>query len=184
MTSDWIVVATTAITGAGAVGGAWIGLLAGRQQIKAEDSRQRWLKAQARRDERKQVYGVAINLITDWYWDSNHPPPDYDVINVFTKPFVHAAAAVRVYGSDQASAAIDRFQEALIRMNQLNDTPNCSGEEAESIRGEIFAALDEFFIAARADVGPVTEDFRWRPVDQEPMRRHKGPVWPDAEPAR
>jgi hypothetical protein len=84
MTTDVTVVATTAITAAAAVGGAWIGLLAGRQQIKAEDGRQRWLKAQARRDERKEAYGVAINLISDWRWDTIVPPEGYDVMEAFT----------------------------------------------------------------------------------------------------
>jgi hypothetical protein len=158
MTTDVTVVATTAITAAAAVGGAWIGLLAGRQQIKAEDSRQRWLKAQARRDERKEAYGVAINLITDWLWDSEYPPPDYNVLEVFTKPFVHAAAAVRVYGSDRAFAAIDRFQSALEGVNNLGDGREPSHDETEAAWKEIYAATDEFFDAARADVGPTTED--------------------------
>jgi hypothetical protein len=160
VTTDVTVVATTAITAAAAVGGAWIGLLAGRQQIKAEDSRQRWLKAQARRDERKEAYAVAINLITDWMWDTKytHAPKGYDVLNVFTKPFVHAASAVRVYGSDRASTAIDRFQGTLVRLNQLDDKPNPTQDEAESVWNEVNAAIDDFFDAARADVGPETED--------------------------
>ena len=91
--------------------GAWIGLLAGRQQSKSEDARQRAVRAQTRRDERKAAYGVATNLIADWLWDAENPQPDYDVIQSFTKPFVHAANAVRIYSSDDARDAIDRFQE-------------------------------------------------------------------------
>jgi hypothetical protein len=159
MTTDVTVVATTAITAAAAVGGAWIGLLAGRQQIKAEDGRQRWLKAQTRRDERKEAYRVAIDLIADWRWDTIVPPPDYDVMETFSKPFVHAANAVRVYGSDQAFAAIERIQDALMRVNDLNLKPDPSAEEAKSVWEEVDAAIGEFFDAARADVGPSAQDF-------------------------
>ena len=158
MATDVTVVATSAISAAAAVSGAWIGLLAGRQQIKAEDTRQRWVKAQARRDERKEAYAVAINLITDWMWDAKYPPEGYSVMSAFTKPFVHAASAVRVYGSDRAFAAIDRFQGALVRLNEIDDQPDPTKDETESVWNEINAAIDEFFDAARADVGPETED--------------------------
>jgi hypothetical protein len=162
MSSDVTVVATAAISAAAAVGGAWIGLLAGRQQIRAEDARQRAGRAQARRDERKAAYGVALDLITDWLWDTRYPPPGYDVLVSFTKPFVHAANAVRVYGSDQAFKAVERFQAALDGLNDLNDKPDATDAEAGQVWEEVYAALDDVFDSARADVGPAAEDFAKR----------------------
>jgi hypothetical protein len=158
MDTDVTVVATAAISAAAAVGGAWIGLLAGRQQSKSEDARQRAVRAQTRRDERKAAYGVATDLIADWLWDAENPRPDYDVIQSFTKPFVHAANAVRIYGSDDALAAIDRFQNALVGVNQLNDNPNPTDADTKEVWDEVNAALSAFFDAARADVGPAGED--------------------------
>ena len=165
MSADLTVVATAAISAGAAVGGAWIGLLAGRQQIRAEDRRQREQRAQARRDERKAAYGVAIDLITDWIWDESYPPPGYDVLASFTKPFVHAASAVRVYGSDDAFVAIERFQGAVEGLNRVREDPNATDADAERAWGEIDAALGQFFEAARDDVGPHAEDFAKRLIE-------------------
>lgn len=163
MSADVTVVATAAISAAAAVGGAWIGLLAGRQQIRAEDARQREARAQTRRDERKSAYGVAFNLISDWLWDNQYPPPGYDVLESFTKPFVHSANAVRIYGSDDAFDATERFQDALGGLNEVSDDPNPTEAKKEQAWGKVYEALNEFFAAARADVGPVDEeDFKAR----------------------
>jgi hypothetical protein len=156
--TDTTVVATTAITAAAGVGGAWIGMLAGRHQIRAEDRRQRWLEAQRRRDERKQAYQVAIDLIADWFWDTDSPPADYDVLTSFTKPFVHAANAVRVYGSDRALAAIDRFQTGLTGFNAVQDSAEPNEQEVEAVWSELGAAFLDLFEAARSDVGPSADD--------------------------
>jgi hypothetical protein len=157
--ADLTVVGATAITAAAGVGGAWIGLLAGRQQISAEDRRQRWLEGQRRRDERKEAYRTAIDLIADWYWDMSYPPPDYHVVRVFTKPFVHAANAVRVYGSDRALQAVDRFQRGLNKLNELQDEPDPSQEAITAVWDPIDEAFRDLFEAAREDVGPSAADF-------------------------
>jgi hypothetical protein len=162
MSADVTVVATAAISAAAAVGGAWIGLLAGRQQIRAEDARQREQRTQTRRDERKAAYGVVLDLISDWYWDDQYPPPGYDVLQSFTKPFVHAANAVRVYGSDDAFKATERFQNAVGGVNQVRENPNPTEAEVAAVWQEVWDALGEFFAAARADVGPRDEDFAAR----------------------
>jgi hypothetical protein len=162
MSGDVTIIATAAISAGAAVAGSWIGLLAGRQQIRAEDARQREQRAQVRRDERKAVYGVAIDLITDWLWDESYPPPAFDVLVSFTKPFVHAANAVRIYGSDDAFKAVERFQGAVEGLNQVREDPKATATDGDKAWAEIDAALGQFFDAARDDVGPHTEDFAAR----------------------
>ena len=108
--TDWAVVATAGITAAAGLGGALIGFIAVRQQVGSEERRELWRAAEQRRNERKEVYRTTLNLLSDWLWDSESPASDYDVVRSFTKPFVHAANDVRIYGSVEAVAAIDQMQ--------------------------------------------------------------------------
>jgi hypothetical protein len=160
---DVTVVATGVIAAVATVAGASVGLVAGKQQRMAEDRRQFWLEAQRRRDERRAAYRTVLDLITDWQWDTSYPPADYDLIASFTKPFVHAANDIRVYGSEDALRAVDKFQRALARRNALDsdarpEVAEATQQDRNAVDGEIWSAFEELVNAARADVGPTRED--------------------------
>jgi hypothetical protein len=155
--TDWAIVATAGITAAAGLGGAFIGFIAVRQQVGSEERRELWRAGEQRRNERKEVYRTTLNLLSDWLWDSESPGNDYDVVRSFTKPFVHAANDVRIYGSVDAVAAIDQMQAILQRMNEIDDGRT---EAMAVLWGELETALGKLFDAARHDVGPTLEDHR------------------------
>jgi hypothetical protein len=147
--ADVTVIATAAISGSVGLAAAGLQAWTGRRQVDAETERQRLQYTRARREDRQKAYQTAIDLVSDFMWDSAEPPAKYDVVATFTKPFVHAANSVRVYGSPQSIAAIDGIQGALAELNSAG-----TDEEKATAWNSLRAAFDRLVDAARTDVGP------------------------------
>lgn len=145
---DATVVVATAITAV--VGLAGIGAQAriSRRQLDAERDRHIADAAAQRRNERQEAYVSILDLLADFGWDSEFPPKNYDVVLSFTKPFLHAANRVRLYGSPAAIAAVYQLQLAFAALNRRDTgTSNLFRKGTEA-----------FTLAARDDVGPRPED--------------------------
>jgi len=145
---DATVVATAAITGGVGLSAALMQMLTNFRQMDAERDRHTAdVKAQ-RRSERQAAYVSVMDLLVDFGWDSEFPGHDYNVVESFNKPFLHAANRVRLYGSPAAIAAIDQIQKGLAAMNR-------DSSEAEDL---FYKGADAFTTAAREDVGPRSDD--------------------------
>jgi hypothetical protein len=164
--ADFTVIVTAAITGSIGLSAAGLQTRVTRRQIDAETERQHWAQVQTRRVDRREAYLDAINLINDWTWDETDPPRGYHVVQQFSKPFNHAAAAIRIYGSPEAIAAIDTVQTGLAKLNAARDAQlNATDDDGEAADQQLDAAWDlinsgrdALVNAARADVGPGPDD--------------------------
>jgi len=145
---DVTVVATAAITGGVGLAAAWMQALTSRRQVDAERDRHTADAVALRRSERQQAYASILDLLTDFGWDSAFPSKNYNVVESFTKPFLHAANRVRLYGSPAAIAAIYQIQQGLAAMNR-----------GDTAAWDLFnKGAEAFTTAARGDVGPRPED--------------------------
>ena len=152
MASEVTLIATTAISGAVGVLSALVGAYASTRSAAAETRRRQWEYQQKRREERKETYQTAIDLLTDWgWWEATDRK--YQVVREFTIPFVHAANRRRVYGSPASIAAMDEIQAGFARLNRAE-----SESEQEAAHQAIRKGHDDLVIAARADVGPRPDD--------------------------
>jgi hypothetical protein len=158
-------IATAGITGSVAVLAALVGAFATVHVANVETNRRSWEYVMKRRGERQETYQKAIDLLTDFGWRAGGDP-GYDVVRDFTVPFVRAANRVRVYGSPASIAAMDEIQEGFARLNNAkNDSERAAAHEAIGI------GHDHFVNAARADVGPRTDD----DLKDVPFRQGAGP---------
>lgn len=118
-----------------------------------------------RRGERLENYQTAINLLTDYAWQS--VDSKYDVVHDFDIPFVRAANRLRIYGSPASVAAMDEIQDAFRMLNRAKrDSERAAAAEA------IRLGLDHLVIAARDDVGPRLKEDDLKDV---PFRKGAGP---------
>lgn len=141
--TDVTAIAVAAISSSAALGGAW---------LQAHTSTR--VNAETRRNERKQTYAAAIDLLTDYGWRTQYEP-DYsaNIVQEFTIPFIHMANRVRLYCSPASIEAIDKLQEAFTSLNAAH-----TDSELEDAEARIAQARDMFVNAARADVGPRRQD--------------------------
>jgi hypothetical protein len=141
--ADVTAIAAAAISGGAALAGAWL-----QAHVSARTS------AETRRNERKQTYATAIDLLTDFGWRSEDEPEySANIVREFTIPFVHAANRVRLYGSPASIAAMDELQGAFAYLNAAR-----TDEELRDAQARVAEAHNRFVDAARADVGPRRED--------------------------
>jgi hypothetical protein len=154
-------IAANAITGAVAIVTSAIGAFATAYVARQK----RWELLQRRRDERREVYKTAIDLLSDLGWREGRDP-EFDVERDFSRPFVRAINGVRLYGSPESVAAADELQDAFHKSN------NAKSEKAREIAAAaIQRGHDRLVIAARADVGPRREDG----LKEVPFRKGAGP---------
>jgi hypothetical protein len=145
---DVTVIATAAISGGVGLTAALMQMLTNFRLSDAERDRHAADATAARRSERQAAYISVMDLLVDFGWDSAFPGKEYNVVESFNKPFLHAANRVRLYGSPAAIAAVDQIQTGLAAMNH-----------ADPAAGDLFnRGVDDFAIAAREDVGPRPED--------------------------
>jgi hypothetical protein len=140
--ADVTAIAAAAISSGAALGGAW---------LQAHTSTR--VNAQTRRDERKQTYAAAMDLLADYGWRIGEPDYAVNVVQEFTIPFLHAANRVRLYGSPASVAAMDELQEAFACVNAAR-----TDREMGEARARVAHARDMFVNAARDDVGPTRQD--------------------------
>jgi hypothetical protein len=86
----------------------------------------------------------------DFVWDADYPPPDWNPVITFTKPFLHAANQVFVYGNDEGIAIIERTQAQLDDANAIEDWPRCLAAQRQAVAKGHSARPR----TARLDVGP------------------------------
>lgn len=147
-------IATAIIAATAALAGSFVGaagsVLVARidRQWKEEDYQNK------RRDERKDAYIQAINLLTDWQWSAVYLTPDAD--RKFTINFVQTGNRVRIYGSPVSRAAVDKIQLGLAHLNDAKAAHDRNAIAAAD--GEINGGLDDLVEAASEDVGPRTQD--------------------------
>jgi hypothetical protein len=163
--TDVTVIATAAISGTVGVLAALIGSRAHTRADDVETQRQRWAYRQTRRDERRETYQAAIDLMTDWGWRGDDPT--FDVVREFTIPFVRMANRVRVYGSPASVAAMDKIQAGFGLLNHAE-----TSEELDAAQRAIRDGHDQLVIAARDDVGPRDDD----ELVQVPFHSGAGPT--------
>ncbi len=143
LVTDVTAVAVAAISAGAALGGAWL-------QAHAST----WVNAETRRNERKQTYATAIDLLTDYGWRTQYEPGyRANIVQEFTIPFIHAANRVRLYCSPASIAAMDKLQEAFASLNKAH-----TDQELRKAEACIAHAHDMFVDAARDDVGPRRQD--------------------------
>jgi len=130
-----------------------------------ETRRRKWEYRMKRRDERQDTYQKVLDLLSDWSWRADGDG-SFDVVRDFSMPFVRVANRVRVYGSPACVAALDEIQRAFARLNRAKNE-----SEQEAAQSAIFAGLDRFVTAARADVGPKRDDN----LEDVPYRQGAGP---------
>lgn len=138
--ADLTAIAVAAISGGAALGGAW---------LQAHTSTR--VNAETRRNERKQTYATAMDLIAEYGWRRDEP--DYNVVQEFTIPFLHAANRVRLYCGPATVAAMDELQEAFACVNAGR-----TDREMSDAQARVGHACDMFVKAARDDVGPTRQD--------------------------
>lgn len=141
--TDVTTIAVAAISAGAALGGAW---------LQAHASTR--VNTETRRNERKQTYTTAIDLLTDYGWRTQYEPSySANIVQEFTIPFIHAANRIRLYGSPASIAATDALQEAFASLNKAH-----TDQELKEAEARIAHAHDMFVNAARADVGPRRQD--------------------------
>ena len=154
---------------------AAIGARASTRVTAAESRREQRRLAETRRSERREAYQTAIDLLTDWGWQSTLAAtssqrwfrrPQYNVVEEFTIPFVRAANRIRLYCSDASIAAIDQAQEGFALLNAAT-----SDDDFAAAYAQIHTGHDQLVRAARADVGPRGED----ELEAVPHRSGAGP---------
>jgi hypothetical protein len=141
--ADVTAIAVAAISSGAALGGAWLQSLASTR-----------VNAETRRNERKQTYAAAIDLLTDYGWRMQYEPGyNANIVQEFTIPFIHTANRVRLYCSPESIAAMDELQEAFASLNAAGND-----REVDEAEARIAHARDMFVDAARDDVGPRRQD--------------------------
>jgi hypothetical protein len=112
------------------------------------------VNAETRRNERKQTYAAAIDLLTDYGWRRQYEPGyNANIVQEFTIPFIHTANRVRLYCSPASIAAMDELQEAFTSLNAAR-----TDQELKEAEARVAHARDMFVNAAREDVGPRRQD--------------------------
>lgn len=148
---DATVVATAAITGGVGLAAALIQARTSWRQMDAERDRHTADAVAQRRTDRQQAYLVALDLLTDFGWDTSQQ--QYDVTESFNKPFLHAANRVRLYGSPAAIAAVTKIQDGFAALADADGDPAIASAQELLNQG-----MDDLANAARDDVGPRPED--------------------------
>jgi hypothetical protein len=141
--ADVTAIAVAAISAGAALGGAW---------LQAHASTR--VNAETRRNERKQTYAAAIDLLTDYGWRKQYEPGySANIVQEFTIPFIHTANRVRLYCSPASIAAMDELQEAFASLNAAR-----TDQKLKEAEVRVAHARDMFVNAARDDVGPRGQD--------------------------
>jgi hypothetical protein len=140
--ADVTAIAVAAISGGAALGGAW---------LQSHTSTR--VNAQTRRNERKQTYVAAMDLLAEYGWRIDEPDYAANLVQEFTIPFLHAANRVRLYCGPATVAAMDELQEAFACMNAAR-----TDREMGDAQARVGHAHDMFVKAARDDVGPTRQD--------------------------
>lgn len=150
---DLTIVATAAISGGIALAAAGLQARTSLRQMSMEEHKQEHMEAEQRRLDRRKVYEAAIDLLSDYSWDSDDPRAQADVVDRFTKPFVQMANRMRIYGSPESVAAVDEIQRGFALLNNAADDPAIANAWITVNTG-----IDRLYEAARTDVGPRPQD--------------------------
>ncbi len=159
---DLTIVGTAVISGGLALAGVGLQARTSRRQMALEKHMQEHNESEQRRLERRKVYEAAIDLLSDYSWDSADPDAQADVVDRFTKPFVQMVNRMRIYGSPESVAAVDEIQRGFALLNDAADDRAIAN--AWII---INTGIDRLYEAARTDVGPRPQD-ELKNVDFQP----------------